>query len=195
MRSLPIATIILLGAAVTACTNETYSNPPPGPHAGGPNNFVKIAASSDQFEIQSSRLVLQKTRSQKVKRIAQHLIADHTKSSNEMKAILASQNIPAPPPALLPHQQEMLDRLHNERHMSHAYLEEQEKAHEEAIRMFETYSTTGKDPALRDFAARTLPTLRQHYQMVEQALGKPGSMNPATMDGYPDSERRNEKGE
>jgi putative membrane protein len=53
-----------------------------------------------------------------------------------------------------------------------AYMTMQAQAHEEAIALFSGYASNGDDPALRNFAARTLPTLENHARMVERITGE-----------------------
>lgn len=49
-----------------------------------------------------------------------------------------------------------------------AYIEAQGRAHEEAVALFEGFSTEGKESALRDFATETLPTLQMHLEHVQK---------------------------
>ena len=45
-----------------------------------------------------------------------------------------------------------------------AYLTAQVAAHDEAVALFDVFSTQGQDSALRAFAAETLPTLQEHQR-------------------------------
>ena len=51
-------------------------------------DFVTMAANSDMLEIQSSQLASQRSDS-KDKAFAEHMIKDHTKTSNEMKSLVS----------------------------------------------------------------------------------------------------------
>jgi putative membrane protein len=53
-----------------------------------------------------------------------------------------------------------------------AYVKAQFAAHQDALALFTSESTAGKDAQLREFATTTLPTLEHHLQMVQQ-LAKP----------------------
>jgi putative membrane protein len=48
------------------------------------------------------------------------------------------------------------------------YVPAQTKAHADAVTLFKDYATTGQSGSVRDFAAKTLPTLQMHYQMVQK---------------------------
>lgn len=46
--------------------------------------------------------------------------------------------------------------------------------HEKDIAEFSEEASTGKDPAVKSFAARTLPTLKMHLQMAQSIAAKQG---------------------
>jgi putative membrane protein len=48
-----------------------------------------------------------------------------------------------------------------------AYIESQVSAHEAAVGLFTQESEQGKDAQFRSFASSTLPTLKDHYQMIK----------------------------
>ncbi len=76
-------------------------------------DFVKEAATSDMFEIQSSQEAL-KRGDQDAKTYAQKMIDDHMKTTNEIKSMVQSKNIKVEmPTAMAPSQQSMLDNLRN----------------------------------------------------------------------------------
>jgi putative membrane protein len=50
-----------------------------------------------------------------------------------------------------------------------AYLRDQKRAHEQAIKLFQTEAQSGTDADVKKFAATTLPTLKEHLQMIEAA--------------------------
>jgi putative membrane protein len=49
------------------------------------------------------------------------------------------------------------------------------KDHKEDVKEFETQGEKGNDPDIKGFAAKTLPTLRNHLQMAEQVAKKVGA--------------------
>ena len=63
------------------------------------------------FEIQSSKLALTKSSSDSIKKFAQQMIDDHTKSSDQLKTTVASASVSAMPvPALDSKHQKILDK-------------------------------------------------------------------------------------
>jgi len=47
-----------------------------------------------------------------------------------------------------------------------AYIDAQAQAHDEAVALFEGYSTEGKEGPLKAFATATLPVLKSHQEHV-----------------------------
>lgn len=139
--------------------------------------FVSMAAVSDQFEIQTSQLALERSRDPQVRRFATRMIRDHSMSSRRLMALASRSGQPVPAPGLDARHAAMLQTLTAtpDAGFDAAYATMQANAHREAITMFQTYASQGDDPALRSFARRTLPTLQMHADMVA-SLGAGGSM-------------------
>jgi putative membrane protein len=75
-------------------------------------DFVTLAAQSDMLEIQSSKLALQKSDSDKTKTFAQNMIDDHTKTSTELKELVSSGKVKVSAPSALDKKHEAkLDKL------------------------------------------------------------------------------------
>jgi putative membrane protein len=53
----------------------------------------------------------------------------------------------------------------------HAFMKHMVSDHQEAIALFEREAKDGKDPELKDFASKTLPTLREHLKMARKIAG------------------------
>lgn len=134
--------------------------------------FVTKAASGGMFEVQSSKLAVEKATKAECKTFAETMIRDHTKANAELKAAAGKAGVTVPA-ALSPDHQKMLDGLKTARDFDAAYLAAQLKAHEEAVALFTAASTSVKDAALRDFAAKTLPTLKMHLEHVKKHGGGP----------------------
>jgi len=136
-------------------------------------DFVKEVARSDMFEIHSSKLALKKGDAQ-AKEFAQHMITDHQKTTAELKGLIKSGKVSVQPPADLGQPlQTRLDKLKKEtgHDFTSNYDEDQVSAHQDAVSLFGRYAKDGDNPDLKDWAARTLPTLQKHLEMA-QALNK-----------------------
>ncbi len=133
--------------------------------------FVEKASISDRFEIESSRLALEKSQSQNIKEFAQKMIDDHTKSSEQLKATLPQSQVPAgvAKETLDARHAQIMKRLQSAdgAEFDREYIAAQKKAHDEAVSLFSAYSKDGADKALKGFAGQTLPTLKEHQEHVK----------------------------
>lgn len=137
-------------------------------------DFASKVAVANKFEIDTSELALKYAKGADVKKFAQQMIDDHTKAGEEFKAAVAAQKIDAPKDALdMTHEAKYakLRVFTTENGFDGSYVAEQLAAHKEAVDLFRNYSQNGQTGPLKDFAAKTLPTLEHHLMMV-QSLSK-----------------------
>jgi putative membrane protein len=127
-------------------------------------DFVKEAAISDMFEIQSSMLAESKSDAG-TKAFAARMIADHKKTTAAIKT-MAKAPIPT---ELDSAHQSMLDKLKglSGGDFTKTYHDDQVSAHKDAVSLFERYAKGGDDADLKAFADKTLPTLRDHLKMAQ----------------------------
>ncbi|MBI5264717.1 MAG: DUF4142 domain-containing protein [Bradyrhizobium sp.] len=140
-------------------------------------DFVKQVAISDMFELESSKLAQQKGNAQE-KSFAQQMVTDHSKTTNDLKSMISSGKVKAAlPTALDSSHQSKLDKLKGATggDFSSNFNSYQVSAHEDAVSLFERYAKGGDDPELKDWAGKTLPTLRHHLEMAQE-LGKAPSV-------------------
>jgi len=133
-------------------------------------DFVKEAASSDMFEIESSKLAVERSQDAATKKFAQQMIADHTKTSEEMKAMVSSGKVKAKiPTAMSSAQKSMLDDLKkmNGADFTKKYHSDQVTAHENAVDLFKRYGDGGDNAELKAWAAKTRPALEHHLMMAK----------------------------
>ena len=130
--------------------------------------FVTKVAVSDMFEIQSSKLATQKGNAN-VKSFAERMIKDHTKTSAELKEMVGKAKAKLPTDLDADHQQKLaqLQKLSGDEFNS-AYASVQLQAHEEAVKLFESYSSSGDNAELKAWAAKTLPALKEHLQHAKK---------------------------
>jgi putative membrane protein len=134
-------------------------------------DFVKEAAMSDMLEIESSKVAQQKG-SPEEKKFADQMISDHTKTSTELKGLVSGEGVSIPS-SLDSSSQGKLDKLRDTKPENFAsqYDPMQVSAHKDAVSLFERYAKGGDNSKLKDWAGKTLPTLRNHLEMAE-ALDK-----------------------
>jgi putative membrane protein len=132
-------------------------------------DFVKEVATSDMFEIASSKLAEDKGNVAE-KSFAAQMITDHTKTSDELKSLVTSGKVKAELPTTMDSShQNKLDRLKKEngKEFSSQFNSDQVSAHKDAVSLFERYAKGGDNADLKDWAGKTLPTLKHHLEMAE----------------------------
>ena len=138
-----------------------------------PADFANMAAISNMFELESSTLALERATGEEVKTFAEQMIADHTKAAQEMLPAATEEGL-TPPEDLDDRHQDMLDQLSDleGEEFDMAYIQAQVQAHDEAVALFEAYSTNGAEGPLKEFATATLPTLQMHQEHVRGLAGQ-----------------------
>lgn len=138
-------------------------------------DFVKQAAISDMFEIQSSQLA-QERGDAADKAFAATMIKDHEKTTSELKSMVSSGDLKATlPTALDSTHQGKIDKLKSLKggDFIARYQLDQVGGHKDAVSLFERYARGGDHPKLKEWADKMLPTLRHHLQMAQElAAGK-----------------------
>jgi putative membrane protein len=132
-------------------------------------DFVTEAANSDMLEIASSKLVAAKADA-KDKAFADQMIADHTKTSAELKALIDGGKVTATLPASMDKtHQAKLDKLSklDGKDFIKEYESMQVAAHKDAVSLFERYGKSGENATLKDWAGKTLPHLQAHLKMAQ----------------------------
>ncbi len=133
-------------------------------------DFVQKAAIGGMFEVESSKIALDESANENVKKFAQMMVDDHTKANAELRATIDSSSVDKAnvPTALDEKHAAVIEKLKttNGADFDKLYIAEQKKAHAETVALFKNYAASGKDRALNNFAVKTLPTLEEHKKHV-----------------------------
>lgn len=132
--------------------------------------FLANTAASNQFEIESSKVALTKTRNDKVKSFANQMVTDHTSAGTKFKQAVADAKLTPPPEKLDAKHQALLDDLKKKdgAGFDAAYIKAQTDGHVETVGMFEAYAKGGDNARMKQFAGDMLPTLKTHLDAVRQ---------------------------
>jgi putative membrane protein len=128
--------------------------------------FVAMAASSDMFEIQSSRMALQRSQNPMIRMHADMMIRDHTNTTSQLTMAAQTAGIGVPM-AMMPMHQAMLDQLSRSRDFDATFKQQQIVSHQEALALHSRYAARGDVPALRSVAALAVPVVRGHLQHAQ----------------------------
>ncbi|KQU87060.1 hypothetical protein ASC78_05840 [Variovorax sp. Root318D1] len=128
--------------------------------------FITAAAGNGRYEIQASRMAMYRAASPQVRSYAQMLVDHHTRARNELMALVRDRGMRLP--GVLPRGKHA--KLHR---LASATEDEFDRTyirlvgiedHQADIALFERASREARDPELRAWAGKTLPTLRSHLE-------------------------------
>ncbi|RRB04509.1 DUF4142 domain-containing protein [Larkinella rosea] len=131
------------------------------------SEFAVKAASGGMMEVELGKLAEQKAQSKSVKDFGAMMVADHSKANEEFKTIAASKNITLPATLSDEHQKHVddLSKLSGAE-FDKEYVKLMVDDHKEDIDLFKDASFNAKDPDVKAFAGKTLPTLQKHYDAI-----------------------------
>lgn len=130
--------------------------------------FVKKAYKGGMTEVANAKMAKDKAKEDATKEIAEHMITDHGKANDRLMEIAKEENLD------LSKVEPKASTISGD-NFDKQYLTMLKKDHEKDIALFEKEaddSGTKEDSDVKEFAKKTLPTLKEHLQMVEEALGK-----------------------
>lgn len=130
--------------------------------------FVRKAYKGGVMEVENAKMAKEKAKNEATKEVAERMITDHTKANERLMEIAKEENLDLskaePKPSTI--SGDDFDKK---------YLTMLKKDHEKDIAMFEKEANdvkAGEDRDVPAFAKKTLPTLKEHLQMVQDALDK-----------------------
>ena len=165
--------IRILTAAAFAASCATAALAQQAQPVTDPAMFAQLAGVSNQFEIQSSQLALEKGVEGEVADFARQMVEDHTAAGEKMTSAAERNGVAVPVQLDAEHQAkvDMLKAAEGDQ-LVKGYVDLQVEAHQKAVALFEGFSTGGPDGPLKQFAAETLPKLREHAEHVQGIAGK-----------------------
>jgi putative membrane protein len=142
-----------------------------------PQSFATQAAVIGQAEIELGQLALQQAQDPGVRDFAQRMIKDHQVAAAKLTNIAGAEQLELPP-ALDAEHQALKEKLSGLRGAAfdREYAKAMLKGHDNAVALFEAASQSAQMPSeLKEFAAATLPTLKEHMQMAHELNAKSGA--------------------
>jgi putative membrane protein len=155
----------LIAGLTVASVAAAASNP-------ASQEFANSAAGAGMAEVALGKMAQQKAQSTGVKAFAETMVTEHGKTNDELKR-LANENGIALPSAIPDDQKAAAEMLggYSGAVFDQAYMAKMVEDHEEAVSLFDNAATNTEIPAsLRDFAKKTLPTLRHHLEQARTLM-------------------------
>ncbi len=167
----------------TPPATPTHRQPPAttsAPKEAAPTNpdhkFAMAAATGGLAEVELGKLATANASNDDVKKFGQRMVDDHGKANDELASIHKQKCMNAPT-ALEGKEKSTYDKLSklSGPAFDKAYMSAMVKDHTEDVKEFENESKSGKDPELKAFAGKTLPTLQDHLKMAKDTQSKLGA--------------------
>jgi putative membrane protein len=171
---------VALGLSV-ACVGAVHAQASDAPASEAPvggtklspadTQFVQDASTSDATEIAASKIALKNSNDPHVRKFAQQMIADHTKLSHGMAALVSKKGFtttPSADSALVGKLQSLKGKAFDQAYVEQVGVE----AHQRAVDLFERQSQSGTDAQLKAAAAKALPIIKHHLAMAQQLAGE-----------------------
>ena len=161
-------------SSATAAGSSTAvgdANGPTAPHKDD-KEFMMSAAHSDQNEIQQSKMALAKGVTGMTKEMANKMIADHTKSTADLKKIAAKKGITLPTnmdtdhKAMKPAMEKLSGKAFEQK-----YLAQMVADHQKTANTMMAHEKMTQDADLKAFIGKTLPAVQQHLSMAHKGSG------------------------
>ena len=154
--------------AMGSSTAMGDANGPTGPHKDD-KEFMMTAAHSDQNEIQQSKMALAKGVTGMAKEMANKMIADHTKSTADLKKIAAKKGVTLPTDMDAEHKamKPAMEKLSGKAFEA-KYLSQMQADHQKTANTMMAHEKMTKDADLKAFIGKTLPVVQQHLAMAEK---------------------------
>ncbi|WP_445143457.1 DUF4142 domain-containing protein [Dyella sp. Tek66A03] len=132
------------------------------------STFVSEASAAGLAEVASGNVAMTQGQAAAVKSFGQTMVADHSKANVALQKLAETKGMAvATSPSA--DQQASIDSLKSMHGAAfdQAYAKMALNDHTQAVALFEQEASTGQDADLRAFAAKTLPTLKHHLDMVK----------------------------
>jgi putative membrane protein len=136
------------------------------------STFVMKAAAGGMMEVELGNVAQQNGNNARVKNFGQMMVSDHSKANDELKSLASSKGI-ALPGSLPANEQKHVDAMKkmNGKSFDTHYMSMMVNDHKTDIGEFEKASKSAKDADLKNWATKTLPTLKTHLDSA-QAINK-----------------------
>ncbi|MDQ0668348.1 DUF4142 domain-containing protein [Pseudomonas sp. W2I6] len=136
-----------------------------GAFAAKDDSFVDDASAKGVAEVEAGKLAEEKGSAADVKSFADMMVKDHTAANAKLKSIADAKNLKVSDSAeLVDKAKTMILELRSAKSFDQAYANNQVKAHEATIALFEKEASEGRDAEIKAFAKETLPTLKAHLE-------------------------------
>ncbi len=183
-----------MGQSGTGLPGATQPSRPGMPGANDPNSpsatmgrdattmkspdqdFIMKAAQGGMAEVNLGNLAKQNGGSDAVKQFGDKMVTDHSKANDELRQLAQQKGITLP--SDVSGKDKRLGKTLQAKQGSEfdkAYTRDMVRDHQADIAEFKREAESGKDPEVKAWAQKTLPTLEQHLSAAKQVASQVGA--------------------
>ncbi|HEU5053596.1 MAG TPA: DUF4142 domain-containing protein [Hanamia sp.] len=136
-------------------------------------NFVQEAATGGMMEVQLGNIAQKNSNNKDIKDYGKMLADDHSSANDKLKDIASKKNITVPN-SVTSDQQDKIDKLSKETGTTFDkdFISMAVDDHQNDIDKFKKAEDNIQDADLKDFIAKTLPTLQKHLDKAKEIKKK-----------------------
>jgi putative membrane protein len=156
---------------------ELHAQQQPNAPARSPDEqFLLQAAASGVLEVRLGELAVERASNAEVKQFGQRMRDDHAKANKELLSIRGARRLELPDLETMPKEKALLQKLSGLKgtEFDRQYIHHMVEGHKEALQFFEKAIKECKDEAVRAYAEKHLPALREHLQMAKKIAANSG---------------------
>ena len=133
--------------------------------------FIRAADQIDLAEVKLGKFAEEHAANDAVKKFGERMVRDHSLMNKELHEITSKKGIKLEEGLDQKHQ-ELMDELSKLKgsEFDRAYTKDMVSGHEKAIEQFEIEAKNGRDPDVKAWAEKWLPTLREHLTLAREAV-------------------------
>ena len=136
-------------------------------------DFIKNATLGGMSEVELGKLAASKAANAEVKKFGQMMVTDHSKANADLKALAAKKNIQVASETDSSHKSTLTDlQGKSGAEFDKDYVADMVDDHEKDVKEFKDKAENAKDPDIKAFAAKTLPTLQKHLDAIKAIQAK-----------------------
>jgi putative membrane protein len=143
--------------------------------ANADQDFIANAAKGNRAEVTLGKMVASKTKDPSVRQFAQQMVKDHGAALNELTQLAQSKNITLPE-GLPDDATALQSKLSSAtgKALDKDYMDGMVDDHKKDVSEFQDASQNAKDPDVKQWATKTLPTLQAHLEKAQKIDAKVG---------------------
>ena len=157
---------LTLGLAWTAAAQSVSGTPSTA--SKGDIAFITRATADGTTEVKLGQLAVEKSSTDDVKKLAQHIVADHTAANDALRTLAQGKKVTLPAPPSEPDPAVTALKKLDGLKFDQAWADAMVKNHQKAVALFSSESRQAQDPDVKSFADKTLPTLNEHLDQARK---------------------------